>query len=148
MTDSPALPAAARRYLETLELRAASLPEAHRAQLVEQIAEHLEAAVADGDSLDETLARLGSPQELVDAADGRLERPARSVDRRATIATMVGVVALVLGALLVVCSIGMIALTGRWRSIVIAIPAMALLIPVGALLLTWARRRRRQGRTS
>ena len=62
-------------YLRRLEAAAAGLPPARRAELVEEIREHIDHAVAEADTTDEiairnVLERLGPPEEIVQAAAG------------------------------------------------------------------------------
>ena len=73
-------------YLRRLEAAAAGLPRERRAELVGEIEEHVDAALAEGGG-DETavrnvLERLGSPEEIAAAA-----RPPKVVPERGTLET-------------------------------------------------------------
>lgn len=131
MTE-PHLPAGARRYLEQLEIAAAGLPAAHRAQLLEQIHEHLLEAIDEGVEVATVLERLGAPQELV--ADARPAGAARSpswerVLLRFAIASAVACGAGLLGVAL--------AAALSLRSMLL-LPALLLLIAGAATLVTTA----------
>jgi hypothetical protein len=61
-------------YLRRLEAAAAHLNRSRRAELVEEIREHIEAALREVDSADEVavrniLERLGPPEEIVEASE-------------------------------------------------------------------------------
>lgn len=70
MSDTASLPPAAEHFLQQLELEAAALPASDRHELLMQIREHLGDSIDDGAPVDEVLARLGSPRELVLEAGG------------------------------------------------------------------------------
>ena len=72
-----------RDYLARLETATAVLPAARRAELVGEVREHIEAAIAVDGAPDEAavrnaLDRLGSPEEIVDAEIGDSSPPVAS----------------------------------------------------------------------
>ena len=69
-----------RDYLGRLEAAAAALPGNRRAELAEQVREHIDAALAEAGRSDEVtvrniLERLGSPEEIVAEETGFAGRP-------------------------------------------------------------------------
>ena len=73
-------------YLRRLEAAAADLPRERRAELVGEIEEHVDAALAEGGD-DETavrnvLERLGSPEEIAAAARPPAAAPSAGGSRR------------------------------------------------------------------
>lgn len=106
-------------YLERLTRAADRLPPERRAELVEEIREHIESAVAEGEAgteaeLRDLLDRLGDPEEIVAAASedepaapsalGRYRRPGIGVEIGAvallTLGSLVIVVGWAIGAIL------------------------------------------------
>ncbi|WP_413319595.1 hypothetical protein AA0Z99_03770 [Agrococcus sp. 1P02AA] len=142
MHQHPSLPTEAQRYLEQLELEAAVLPEARRAQLVGQIREHLLDALDDRAELKAVIGRLGAPRELVAEAQpgGSTARPRPS---RSPWPLVLAIAALAIGVLLLLISGTLFALSGRGRSFVLAVPGV-LVAAGGAVLLIRQRRRNRE----
>lgn len=68
MNQAPGLPLAAERYLAQLDHESRALTDAARGQLLGQIREHLTESLEDSTDAERTLAKLGSPRELVEAA--------------------------------------------------------------------------------
>jgi hypothetical protein len=69
-------------YLRRLDAAAAGLPHERRRELVAEIEEHVDAALAESEARDEAavrnaLERLGPPEEIAAAADPQPPRPAR-----------------------------------------------------------------------
>lgn len=69
-----------RDYLTRLEAAAVALPSGRRAELVGEVREHIEAAIAAEPTSDDVavrsvLDRLGSPEEIVEAETGESGRP-------------------------------------------------------------------------
>lgn len=134
------LPLEAQRYLEQLDLEAAMLPQPRRAQLVSQIREHLHDAVEDRAEIGAVLDRLGTPRELV--AEAQPEAVTRSApESRSPWMRVLAIAALTVGAMLLLVSVALLAMTGRGRSILFAIPGLVA-AGTGVVLLLQDRRAR------
>ncbi|MER5638034.1 hypothetical protein ABT095_13875 [Kitasatospora sp. NPDC002227] len=69
-----------RAYLDTVERHTAPLPAEHRRELLADLAEHIDSALADTDAADETAVRLvldqlGDPRRVADAALAEAGQP-------------------------------------------------------------------------
>jgi hypothetical protein len=98
-------------YLRHLQNAAAHLPRARRAELLAEIREHIDAALRQQETVDETavrnvLERLGPPEEIVAAAEPAPAEPARvgRLEFGALIALLVPFVGWLVGAVLVLLS--------------------------------------------
>jgi hypothetical protein len=122
-------------YLRRLDASAAGLPHERRRELVAEIDEHIEAALAEHEAADETtvrnvLERLGPPEEIAAAAEpsppqptrGRLETTALIVLSASFLVPFAGYL---IGAVLVVSS-------GAWAA---RDKLIGLLIPPAVVLL-------------
>jgi uncharacterized membrane protein len=118
-------------YLRRLEAAAADLPRERRAELVGEIEEHVEAALAEaGDdeaAVRNVLERLGSPEEIAAAAGvaperGRLESAALIV---LSVSLVLPGAGYLIGAGLVLASK---AWTGREKTVGLLIPPLVVLI--------------------
>ncbi|WP_206446927.1 HAAS signaling domain-containing protein [Agrococcus sp. KRD186] len=133
MTEATALPPAAQHYLEQLRLESAALPQVDRQQLLGQISEHLREAVDDGSEIDDVLARLGSPRELVAEAGAETLEQAPAPWRPSALLWL-AVAAIVVGALMLLWGGGLMLVTGRGRGLLLAVPG-AVLAVAGVVLL-------------
>ena len=122
-----------RDYLGRLETVSASLPVERRGELLAELREHIELALAEAGSSDEAtirnvLQRLGSPDEIVAAELGRSEgpvpaEPSRAVATRpqATVETK-AILLLTLGAVLLpfvgpLLGLGYLWSSARWTTV-------------------------------
>ncbi|SFS16535.1 Protein of unknown function [Agrococcus baldri] len=140
MTEATALPPAAQHYLEQLRLESARLPRADRQQLLGQISEHLGEAAGEGSEIDDVLARLGSPRELVAEAGAETAEQAPA-PRRPSAMLWLAAAAIVVGALMLLWGGSLMLVTGRGRTLLLAVPG-AVLAATGVVLLV---RRLRSG---
>ena len=94
---------AVRDYLEALDGAAAGLDPDRRADLIAEVTEHIDLALSEADSTDETtvrgiLERLGAPAEIVAAETGAsaIDRPrlALTTEQRAVLMLLLGSVVL------------------------------------------------------
>ncbi|MDA0180005.1 hypothetical protein OJ997_06840 [Solirubrobacter phytolaccae] len=96
-------------YLERLDRAAAHLPRARRRELVDDIEAHLLEALSPEPSdaeVREVLARLGAPEEIVDAEAPRPPRPARPAGRKWGTGATVLFAAVTLVCLYIAASLG------------------------------------------
>ena len=122
-------------YLRRLEAAAAHLQRSRRAELVAEIREHIEAALAEEDSASEVavrnvLERLGPPEEIVGAAEPPpVEAPAHTgkLEIAALIALVIPFLGWVVGIVLVVVSR---AWSGREKALGVALALLPVLLPL------------------
>jgi hypothetical protein len=125
-------------YLGRLDTAAAHLPRARRAELVAEIREHIEAALGQESDSGEVavrnvLERLGSPEEIVDAAEPTSAAAARvgKLDIAALVVLVVPFVGWLFGSALVVASA---AWTRREKIIGVALALTPVLLPLLGLV--------------
>lgn len=126
-------------YLRRLEATAAHLQRSRRVELVAEIREHIEAALAEEDAADEVavrnvLERLGPPEEIVDAAEPPpVEAPSRTgkLEIAAVIAFVIPFMGWVVGAVLVVLSR---AWSGREKALGIGLVLLPIVLPAFGLV--------------
>lgn len=135
-------------YLARLKVAAAVLPPDRRAELVEGIAEHLDAAQAAGEASDEAdlrevLDRLGSPEAIVIAelaeSGGHVARPAPPTWGLLEIA---GITLLALGGFAVpvlapLLGMAFVVASDRWTARQKMVAAVIAFLPAAILILTW-----------
>jgi uncharacterized membrane protein len=145
-------------YLGRLETAARGLPTDRRAELVAEVREHIEMALADAGSSDEAtvrnvLERLGPPDEIVaeaaptpeagtgpDAATGPVgERSAAASAGQGWGATEIGALAALIGAWV---ALALAPLLTLWPSVILWLALGALGIALAALSDRWSRRRK------
>jgi hypothetical protein len=97
-------------YLRRLERAAAHLPRARRSELVEEIRDHIETALGEEQPVDEVavrnvLDRLGSPEEIAEAAEPRpAERRVGALEIVALIGLLIPVIGWLVGMALALAS--------------------------------------------
>lgn len=137
-------------YLDRLRTAAGSLPDDRRKELVDDVREHIETAVAAGDSgdqaVDTVLTRLGSPEEIVlseidaepivpaapsgSGSPTRPRRPHATIEFKALFLLTIGAVAFPFIGPLV--ALGYVWASARWSTVQKRTAAIAV---VGLLLL-------------
>jgi uncharacterized membrane protein len=138
-----------RDYLTRLETAAVRLPAGRRTELVGEIREHIDAAIADAGTSDETavrnvLDRLGSPEDIV-GAETRADagQPEAAARPRIGPLEVVAVLLVTIGAFVApivgpAVGIGLVwlsrALTTRQKLVLTAIVVVVVILPIVLLL--------------
>jgi hypothetical protein len=127
-------------YLRRLDAAASHLQRTRRAELLAEIREHIETALGEEDAAGEAavrnvLERLGSPEEIVEAAEPPTEprRRTGALEITAVIALLVPVLGWLVGIVLVVISE---AWSRREKALGVALALVPVLVPALGLVIS------------